>query len=148
MTEPDFRCEVVTEFNDQEIEGIERLLPQIARNSVVVPQEHRRLLREDKNTKIAVVYDGEKMAAMGTLLIVTMLTGRRSRLEQLVVDEAYRGKGLGRLLSTYIIDLAKKEGCTDVRFTSGKDRTASHNLYTSMGFESSDKVGYYKKLQD
>jgi GNAT superfamily N-acetyltransferase len=58
-------------------------------------------------------------------------------VEYVVVDEKYRGKGIGRLLMEYCIDRAKEAGCYKIMLTSDKRRTEAHEFYRSLGFEDS-----------
>jgi GNAT superfamily N-acetyltransferase len=58
-------------------------------------------------------------------------------IEYVVVDEAYRSKGFGRLLMKYCIDRAKEAGCYKIMLTSDKRRTDAHEFYKSLGFEAS-----------
>jgi GNAT superfamily N-acetyltransferase len=58
-------------------------------------------------------------------------------IEYVVVDEAYRGEGFGRLLMEYCIDRAKEAGCYKIMLTSDKRREQAHEFYKSLGFEAS-----------
>lgn len=58
-------------------------------------------------------------------------------IEYVVVDEAHRGKGTGKLLMQYCIDKAKASGCYKIMLTSDKRRTEAHEFYRSLGFEAS-----------
>ena len=58
-------------------------------------------------------------------------------IEYVVVDEAYRGKGQGKMLMEYCIDRAKKAGCYKIMLTSDNRRTEAHDFYRSLGFEAS-----------
>lgn len=58
-------------------------------------------------------------------------------IEYVVVDEAYRGKGYGKMLMEYCIDRAKKTGCYKIMLTSDNRRTEAHDFYRSLGFEAS-----------
>ena len=56
-------------------------------------------------------------------------------LENLIVTEKYRRRGLGRMLLQHAIELAKKSGCHMVELCSDVRRNEAHILYNSMGFE-------------
>jgi len=58
-------------------------------------------------------------------------------IEYVVVDEACRGKGFGKLLMKYCMDRAKEAGCYKIMLTSDKRRTEAHEFYRSLGFEAS-----------
>ena len=52
----------------------------------------------------------------------------------LVVDDAERGKGIGRLLMGEAEQWARQHGYAVVRLTSSATRTAAHRFYESIGY--------------
>jgi GNAT superfamily N-acetyltransferase len=55
-------------------------------------------------------------------------------MEDVHVDEAYRGKGLGSELVKQIIEIAKKKNCYKLIATSRNSRPRVHKLYQRLGF--------------
>jgi glucosamine-phosphate N-acetyltransferase len=72
---------------------------------------------EDK-TNLLVVYESEnKVVGTATLLLQLNLShGARpyGHIENVVTDSAYRGKGVGKALITYLLDEARKRNCYKV----------------------------------
>lgn len=58
-------------------------------------------------------------------------------VEYVVVDEKWRGQGIGRVLMEYVISRAKDAGCYKIMLTSDKRRTGAHEFYRALGFEAS-----------
>lgn len=58
-------------------------------------------------------------------------------VEYVVVDEKYRGRGIGRELMDYARGLAEKAGCYKIMLTSDNRREDAHEFYESIGFEAS-----------
>jgi GNAT superfamily N-acetyltransferase len=56
-------------------------------------------------------------------------------LEDVFVDEAYRGQGIGTELVTEIIATAKQHGCYKLIATSRHARPEVHAWYEKIGFE-------------
>jgi len=56
-------------------------------------------------------------------------------LEDVFVEEAYRGRGYGRELIHAVIDEAKKQKCRKIRATSRNSRPEVHAMYEKYGFE-------------
>ncbi|MBI4992635.1 MAG: GNAT family N-acetyltransferase [Candidatus Magasanikbacteria bacterium] len=56
-------------------------------------------------------------------------------LEDLFVDESYRGSGLGRQLVQSVVEEAKKLGCYKLIGTSRYSRVEVHEFYKKLGFE-------------
>lgn len=52
----------------------------------------------------------------------------------IAVDEAHRGKGVGKALIGAIEDWAKACSCCGVRLVSGFDRTGAHEFYLRCGY--------------
>ncbi len=61
-------------------------------------------------------------------------TGRRAWIEDVVVDEAAAGQGVGGMLTRAMIDRAEELGCTTVDLTSRPSREAANRLYEREGF--------------
>ena len=55
-------------------------------------------------------------------------------IEDVVVDAATRGRGIGEALVREALALARREGVARVMLTSNATRRASHRLYERMGF--------------
>lgn len=60
-------------------------------------------------------------------------------LEDVFVDESFRGKGIGTELVEKIIETAREEGCYKLLATSRYERTKVHDLYERMGFKDKGK---------
>jgi len=56
-------------------------------------------------------------------------------MEDVFVDEEYRGKGIGTKLVNELIEIAKRQNCYKLFATSRYERTKVHDLYTKIGFE-------------
>ncbi len=55
-------------------------------------------------------------------------------MEDVYVDEAYRGKGVGSELVKQVIELAKAANCYKLIATSRTSRPKVHELYQRLGF--------------
>ena len=65
-------------------------------------------------------------------------TGLRAWIEDVVVDEAAGGQGIGTLLTEAMLDHARSLGCKTVDLTSRPSREAANRLYQRVGFEQRD----------
>jgi len=101
---------------------------------------------KDKNAQFFVLKDGERIIGTATLILMQQLATTKAFLEDVVVDEAYRGRGLGRLLMEEIIKQAKLLGVEKLKFTSKPQRIAANALYQKMGFERKETNVYEMKL--
>lgn len=80
----------------------------------------------------------EKAVGTFTLLIMDNIAHKGAKsavLEDVVVSETMRGKGVGTLMMDYAGKLAKQKGCYKLAFSSNKNRTDAHRFYEKLGFE-------------
>ena len=59
----------------------------------------------------------------------------KARLDEVVVDESARGKGVGAALVAACVDIAREKGAQVAELQSGVLRDAANRLYKRMGFE-------------
>lgn len=78
--------------------------------------------------------DGSVLGAL-TLVVFRIPTGVRAWIEDVVVDDAARGRGVGEALSRFALDIALRKGARTVELTSRPSREAANRLYQRIGFE-------------
>jgi ribosomal protein S18 acetylase RimI-like enzyme len=78
---------------------------------------------------------GGEIVASLTLAMFRIPTGRRAWIEDVVVDAAQRGKGIGEALTREALRVAQEAGATTVDLTSRPSREAANRLYQRIGFE-------------
>ena len=122
----------VDEATPDVVEALERLVPQLSRSAgrpdldgVLADNGVRLLVAEDDSGTI-----------VGTLSLVLFHTpsGVHAQIEDVVVDAAARGLGLGRKLTVEALRLAREVGARQVDLTSRPSREAANALYRSLGF--------------
>jgi ribosomal protein S18 acetylase RimI-like enzyme len=77
-----------------------------------------------------------------TLAWFRIPTGVRAWIEDVVVDEAARGHGVGDLLNRAALDRARELGAKTVDLTSRPSREAANRLYQRIGFIARDTNVY------
>ncbi|MFI6444124.1 GNAT family N-acetyltransferase [Kitasatospora sp. NPDC050543] len=125
---------VVDRVDEESVEDFNRLIPQLHKNAP--PLDAARLARVigcPSNVVLAARI-GERTVGLLTLVIVTLPTGVCARLEDVVVDEAARGRGAGLALVRAALAAARDRGARQVDLTSRPSRTAAHRLYERAGF--------------
>ena len=90
----------------------------------------------DESCNCLVVENDENIIGFGSLITYHIPTkGLIGRIEDIVIDEKYRGAGLGRGLMEKLIELAKEKKINYITLTSNPSRVAARKLYESLGFE-------------
>ena len=90
--------------------------------------------------ELLVAEDDGKLAGTMVLIIVPNLSHNGlpwAVVENIVIDEGYQRRGIGRLLMDYAIARARGAGCYKIMLSSDKRRGEAHRFYRSLGFEAS-----------
>ncbi len=122
-------------FSGQVLDALNRLLPQLSDAAAPITEEQLRRIIASPCTRLFMGMDEGIYVATMTLVFYLLPTGLRARLEDVVVDLAERGKGLGRQLVAHALETARAEGARALDLTSNPSRHAAHALYQRMGFE-------------
>jgi len=77
---------------------------------------------------------GGQIVGLLTLALFRIPTGLRAWVEDVVVDEAARGRGAGEALVRAAVELARQRGAATVDLTSRPSREAANRLYARCGF--------------
>jgi ribosomal protein S18 acetylase RimI-like enzyme len=136
------------EHADVEVEeALARLIPQLSSTSPIPRrQELEALIASDSSVLLAAKEDGGIIGLL-TLVLVRIPTGVRARIEDVVVDERARGRGVGEHLSREAIRLAAEGGAKTVDLTSRPGRRAANRLYERLGFERRDTHVYRYNIE-
>jgi len=67
-------------------------------------------------------------------------------IENVIVSNEFRGKGIGKKLMTEIERLAKEKNCYYTMFVSGIQRKEAHKFYESVGYKLDEVQGFKKYL--
>ncbi len=94
----------------------------------------------DKSLCSVVIENEEKkIVGFGCLVMYRIPTkGIVGRIEDVVIHENFRGKGLGRDLLCKLLSVAKNHNIGMVTLTSNPSRVAARALYVSLGFKHSE----------
>ncbi|MFF5294447.1 GNAT family N-acetyltransferase [Paractinoplanes globisporus] len=140
--------EVLRDVTDEVVKAFGRLLPQLSRSAPALDAEAlRRLVSREGNRVLVARVDGE---IVGTLTLVAMLipTGVRMWIEDVVVDSAARGQGVGAELTNEAVRLARADGARTIDLTSRPSRVAANRLYERLGFQVRDSKVFRLATQE
>ena len=132
--------EAVTEATPELHAALALLLPQL--NPTLPPPDMERLqhLVADPDVTLLVARDGDQIVGTTTVIVYTTPFWIKARLDEVVVDQSARGKGVGEELVKAALDLARKRGAQIAELQSGRGpaREAAHRLYERLGFQIRD----------
>ena len=124
-----------TVVDDHLVAAVAQLIPQLS-NSNPPPDAAvlEAIVGSDSSVLLVAVSDGEIVGSL-TLILVAIPTGLRAWIEDVVVDEEARGRGVGEALNEEAIRRARARGARTVDLTSRPSREAANRLYERLGFE-------------
>jgi phosphinothricin acetyltransferase len=104
------------------------------------------ILQEDNHVVFAVCKSEQQIVGIALLATYRVISGHRGMVEDVVVDEAHRGKGIGRQLMEKLLEEAKNRKLDGVLLFTGHHREAAISLYKSLGFTLRESGLYNLKL--
>jgi len=116
-------------------EAMQRFLDQLTSNPMIVTEAMFRQLLESENSHLFFLMNDGRVAGMLTVGIYYSPTGGKAWIEDVVVDETFRGRGFSKLLVAYAIDFVRSKQIPLLMLTSNPKRIAANKLYQAMGFE-------------
>ena len=125
----------VDEVDEELVAAFKKLIPQLSRSNPAPDAETLAKIAHSEASTLLIAKDeaGTVVGSM-TLAMFRIPTGLRAWIEDVVVDEDARGRGVGRLLNERAIEIAREAGATTVDLTSRPSREAANRLYQRLGF--------------
>jgi ribosomal protein S18 acetylase RimI-like enzyme len=142
--------ETVSHVTDELIQAFERLTPQLSASNPAPGRAQLTEMIESPAITLFIARDDaadNRIVGSLTLALFRIPTGRRAWIEDVVVDDSQRGKGIGEALTRAALEAARQAGATTVDLTSRPSREAANRLYQRVGFERRETNVYRYKLE-
>lgn len=114
-----------------DLERIKELIRQLDPSAIFNEQY---LYKAALNGFISKKYDLGKLIGFGWIFPRQTLLRKQAIIEDMIVDDAYRGRGLGREILKDLLNWAEEKGMDTVELTTNPKRIAANELYKSEGF--------------
>lgn len=107
-----------------------------------IPLEEARVLfnrlRADPHYHFVVAVEAGRV--VGTYLLMVMeklnhLGSKAAIVDDVIVDTAARGRGIGKAMMDHAMQTARRAGCYKLALSSQARRAAAHRFYEGLGFE-------------
>lgn len=124
----------------EDFEEVFQLLKQLWPDKKLNKEDLQRMfhesLKDPKQEYIVARYE-KKIVGFVSLTIRNSLwqEGNLGHVDELIVDEKFRNKGMGTKLLKKIIKISKEKKCKRIELDSAFHRKEAHKFYESLGFE-------------
>ena len=133
---------VAEHVSEELVSAFERLIPQLSSSSPPPSRERLESIVNSDSCSLLLARDGDHIVGSLTLVVFPIPTGVRAWIEDVVVDAAARGKGVGEALNMKALEIARAKGAVTVDLTSRPSREAANRLYQRIGFVQRDTNVY------
>ncbi len=136
----------IDQVTDEIVTGISDLLTQLSLRSGPVDKTAINNVLRSSNVHILLAISDGRLLGILTLANLSLLSGRKALIEDVVVTKSWRGKGIADRLVRCAIEKARDLGVARIDLTSRPDRLAANRLYERCGFERRDTNSYRLNL--
>lgn len=127
-------------------DAINRLVPQLSSSATPLTDDDVVRLTTDRDVVLFIAKSDGEIVGTLTLVLFAIPSGQRAWIEDVIVDGASRGLGLGAALTNAAIEEARRRGARTIDLTSRPSRQAANALYRKLGFEVRDTNVYRLSL--
>ncbi len=142
------RIEIVEQVTPEVVDAFGRLLTQLSASAPRLSAEDLNEIVEAEATTMFTAVTDEGIVGMLTLAMFRIPSGVRAWIEDVVVDERARGKGVGAALTHRAIAYAREHDARTVDLTSRPSREVANAMYAKVGFVRRDTNVYRLDLSE
>ena len=138
----------IIEVKEESIEiltTLQNLLPQLTSSFKSFEMSDLKEIVDSKIVKLYIAIDRlstDQIVGTYTLVMFRIPTGNNIRIEDVIVDDNKRGRGIGKKMIQHAIDKAKSAGVKKIELTTHQWRVEANNLYQSLGFTKTETNVY------
>ena len=128
--------EIVHEVTADLVKAMTTLIPQLSQSAPQQSLESLAAIVHSPATTLFIARDNHgQIVGSLTLAVFSIPTGVRAWVEDVVVDSAARGLGVGSVLCNAAIKRSAELGAVSIDLTSRPSRESANRLYVKLGFE-------------
>ena len=124
------------------LDALNDLLPQLSSSPERLTEDELLEIIQSDKTHLLMAEEDDRYIGSLTLVVFRIPSGTRARIEDLVVQETARGRGVGRSLVQKAIEMADALGAEAIDLTTHPSREAANTLYKKLGFEIRETNAY------
>ncbi|MGI6572553.1 MAG: GNAT family N-acetyltransferase [Fermentimonas sp.] len=136
------KIERISQVDESTVEVFKKLMPQLTgKDKHPSLEELQRVIQSDERFLFFATENGEVIGTL-TLVFYQLPSGLKAWIEDVIVDEQARGKGVATALLKHALQVAREKGALKADLTSMPWRQAANSLYQKMGFEKRESNMY------
>jgi ribosomal protein S18 acetylase RimI-like enzyme len=120
------------------LEAVQRLVHQLSPNASAPGASDLEEIVSSPMTRLLVARENGEIVGMLTLVVYRIPTGVCAWIEDVVVDEGARERGVGQALTREAMRIATDARARTVDLTSRRERQAANRMYRKLGFKQRD----------
>jgi len=120
--------------NDTVLNAFRKLIPQLSSDCVLPTEKDLNDIVNSNSVQLFIAEENNEILGTLTLVFNKIPTGDKVWIEDVVVDKAARGKGLGKKLIQFAIEYTINKNINKINLTSSPERVAANKLYQKLGF--------------
>lgn len=140
---------MIREITERDLGGLMELYTQLHDNPIPERTEElsalwRRILNDKDHHIIVAEEDGKIVSSCVCVIIPNLTHDQRpyAFVENVVTDEAYRGRGLATACLNYAREIAQKENCYKMMLLTGSKKESTLSFYERAGYNRNDKTAF------
>lgn len=137
----------LTTVTDQVVAAFRKLIPQLAPDCALPTKQDIEAIVNSGTTVLFIAEEDQNILGTLSLVFTKIPTGDKIWIEDVVVDNSARGKGIGKKLMQFSIEYVKSKNNKSINLTSSPDRIAANNLYQNLGFKQRETNVYRLTLE-
>jgi GNAT superfamily N-acetyltransferase len=144
---------VIRRANESDLEEIVSLYSHLHDQDATGGEEQLRtiwksIIHSDRFIYLVAEANSQLVATCNISLIPNLTRGGRSiaLIENVVTHKDHRRIGIGKALINEALNIARDHNCYKAMLMTNATRKDAHLFYESLGFSSSDKIGFSMKL--
>lgn len=148
MDANDIVVERITKFSSEVAEAIRNLVSQLVSDDRSLTDDEFKEMIEPKQNFLFIAREvsTNKIAGVVMISIYRIPDSKKCYLDDIIVDENFRGRGVATILFDKVIATAKENNAEYIMLTSNPKRVAGIKLYEKLGFKKRETNVYRLEL--
>lgn len=135
--------ERITNIDERTANALQLLIPELTNDQNRIPTiENLEKVISSPNNFVFIAKNNDEIIGTLTLVFYWIPSGLKVWIEDVIVSNNARGKGVANALMWHAIGIARENGAKKIDLSSSPWREAANNLYLKLGFEKRDTNMY------